>query len=112
MNVLRIEKRDDGWWIANVPSSQADSAGDLGYGPYLTRKQAVEDKRGLEQFFREQGQDGPVLETSLSPAMTPAADAPDEEPATALACEPSRGGRKRHIKSAPGQKLLPGFEPE
>ena len=115
MNVLRIEKRDDGWWIANVAPGPTGSASDTGYGPYGTRKLAEEDKRGLEQFFREHCDDAPVRETSLShlpESLAVEAPAAGQESATTLACEPSRLGRRRHIKSTPGQKLLPGFEPE
>jgi len=115
MNVLRIEKRADGWWLANVPPGQAGSASDIGYGPYRTRKQAEEDQRGLEQFFREHCDDAPAHETSLPQLPEPMvvkASAPDQEPATTLAYEPARLGRRKHIKSAPGQQLLPGFEPE
>ena len=115
MNVLRIEKREDGWWIANVPPGQADSARDTGYGPYRTRKQAEEDQRGLEQFFREHGDDAPAHETAIPPLPEPMAvkaSAPDQDSATTLVWEPVRLGRRKHIKSSPGQQLLPGFEPE
>ncbi len=115
MNVLRIEKREDGWWLANVTPGQADNASDTGYGPYRTRKQAEADQRGLELFFREHGGDAPTHEASLPQLPEPTAvksSAPDQEAATTLACEPARLGRKKHIKSAPGQQLLPGFEPE
>ena len=114
MNVLRIEKREDGWWLANVTPGQADNASDTGYGPYTTRKQAEADQRGLEQFFQEHGDDAPTHETSLPQLLEPKAvksSVPDQAAAT-LACEPARLGRKKHIKSAPGQQLLPGFEPE
>jgi len=39
---VKLVKRDDGWWIAEVPGG-----GDC--GPYATKAEADEDRRGLER---------------------------------------------------------------
>jgi len=42
-----VVRRDDGWWIINLPSSDSEC------GAYDTRKQAEEDLRGLRRFYQE-----------------------------------------------------------
>jgi hypothetical protein len=42
---MRTEQRDDGWWITGVPDAPD-------CGPYETRKEADQNKRGLARFFR------------------------------------------------------------
>ena len=42
MSKLKIEKRDDGYWITGYPGSED-------CGPYATKGEADEDRRGLER---------------------------------------------------------------
>lgn len=39
----KLERRDDGWWITGMRSDDA--------GPYRTREEADDDRRGLERFW-------------------------------------------------------------
>jgi len=43
---MKITKREDGWWIIEIPSPGGEEA-----GPYDTRKEATEDMRGLKRGF-------------------------------------------------------------
>ena len=52
--MMRIVKRDNGWWIIGVPSAVAGSERYTDCGPYRTRADAADDKLGLERFFRAQ----------------------------------------------------------
>lgn len=49
---MRVERRDDGWWIVDAPPYEVDGAIFTSYGPYATRAEAREDKAGLSEFFR------------------------------------------------------------
>jgi len=42
---MKIVRRNDGWWIAEVPECKD-------CGPYDTKAEAQDDKRGLEAFFK------------------------------------------------------------
>jgi hypothetical protein len=42
---LKVEQREDGWWVTGQPEGEWDC------GPYSTRKEADEDRQGLERFF-------------------------------------------------------------
>lgn len=46
MNSLTLEKRKDGWWVVGGPSGVADM------GPYTTKGEADEDRRGVERWIR------------------------------------------------------------
>lgn len=39
----KLERRDDGWWIVDRRSEN--------HGPYKTRDEADDDRRGLERFW-------------------------------------------------------------
>jgi hypothetical protein len=72
----------------------------------------LEDKRGLARFLREHGThaagEGP---RPHAPAPESAqADSGSPGLAPVMLEEPRPGWRRRRVKSAPGQKLLPGFE--
>ena len=43
-----VEERDDGWWI--IPNKTWD-CGEL--GPYDTKKEAEDDRRGINRFYRQ-----------------------------------------------------------
>lgn len=49
---MRTEKRPDGWWIVNCPPGVA-AEGFPGVGPYRTRQEAEDDRRGLERCLRD-----------------------------------------------------------
>jgi hypothetical protein len=110
--IMRIQKQDDGWWIVEVPSIEATRVSYASCGPYATKAQALEDKRGLERFLREHGAH-PAGEGSRphdpAPQMAQA-DTASVGRAPPLPEEPRPGWRRKRVKSAPGQKLLPGFE--
>lgn len=40
------EQRDDGWWITDVPPGVEEM------GPYFTKAQAEEDRRGVERTLK------------------------------------------------------------
>lgn len=42
---MKVVRRNDGWWIVDVPESED-------CGPYDTQREAVEDLRGLERTER------------------------------------------------------------
>jgi len=42
---MRICKRNDGWWIVDIPDGEP-------CGPYDTQAEAMDDMRGLRRFFR------------------------------------------------------------
>lgn len=42
---LKLTKREDGWWITNMPEGCEEC------GPYKTRAEAADDKHGLENTF-------------------------------------------------------------
>ena len=46
MGLLKIIHKDDGWWITG-----ADEDADC--GPYATKREAEEDKPGLERFWND-----------------------------------------------------------
>jgi hypothetical protein len=41
---MKLVKRDDGWWITDVPDSED-------CGPYATRPEAKDDMDGLQRTF-------------------------------------------------------------
>jgi hypothetical protein len=43
---MQVTKKSDGWWIVNVPDTVTEC------GPYDTRAEAEDDRRGLERTFR------------------------------------------------------------
>lgn len=43
---MELQKRPDGWWIINVPDSVTEC------GPYATRAEAAETRRGLAYTFK------------------------------------------------------------
>lgn len=43
---MKAKKLDGRWWLINVPDSVTE------YGPYDTRAEAEESKRGLERTFK------------------------------------------------------------
>ena len=47
MEALSLKKYDDGWWI--VDPNNKDVAE---YGPYDTKAEAEDDKRGIERFWK------------------------------------------------------------
>jgi hypothetical protein len=44
---MKTVRRNDGWWIVDLPDSDPEC------GPYVTRKEADDDLRGLKRFYRE-----------------------------------------------------------
>lgn len=43
---LKLEKKEDAWWIVDPTGELED------HGPYFIRKEADEDRRGLERWLR------------------------------------------------------------
>lgn len=107
--MMRIAKRDDGWWIIGIPSSEAGSDRASHCGPYRTKAEAADDRLGLERFFREH----PVCETCL-PGFTPRPTPPKKRAShwliKSLEFKPPKFPRPRQFKSSPRQRMLPGFE--
>jgi hypothetical protein len=48
---MRPVKKKDGWWITDTPEGED-------FGPYATQKEAAEDLRGLERFYKYHNQKG------------------------------------------------------
>jgi hypothetical protein len=48
---MRITRRDGEWWIEEVPPYVVDETEHSSCGPYRTRKEAEDDKKGLEISF-------------------------------------------------------------
>lgn len=44
---MELVKRWDGWWIVEIPDSVTEA------GPYDTKAEAEEDRRGLERAFKK-----------------------------------------------------------
>jgi hypothetical protein len=47
---LRVEKREDGWWVTGHEDETTDC------GPYPTKKEAEDDRQGLERFWNYENQ--------------------------------------------------------
>jgi|GEM_PF-1409195 len=107
--MMRIAKRDDGWWITNVPASEASGQRFSDCGPYRTKAEAADDKQGLERFFREH----PVREPHL-PGF-PRRPTPPRKRAShwfdkSLEFKPPKFRKPKRCRYCPRQQLLPGFE--
>ncbi|HPM80131.1 MAG TPA: hypothetical protein PLF81_05500 [Candidatus Anammoximicrobium sp.] len=106
---MRIQRQQDGWWITDVPCYQADGSGGTRCGPYATKADALDDKRGLERFFREQ----PVTDAPRTSFLQ--SGIPDRQKSRHWLAQSTAFRRLpllpvRHIPSSPGQKMLPGME--
>jgi hypothetical protein len=105
---MRIIKRDNGWWIIDVPSSLAGPERFTSCGPYETKAAAADDKLGLERFFSEQ----PVGESPLPGFPPPPLPSPHRAThwlARSLEFKPLRSSKPKARKCAPEQLTLPGF---
>ena len=50
---LRLEQRMDGWWITGIPDASCPEN-----GPYTTKAEAMEEKRGHERFWERWYREG------------------------------------------------------
>ena len=106
---MRIEKREDGWWITGVTPYRVDDVVHDAYGPYATKAAAQDDLEGLTSFFEQH----PEL-TSAPPLLE--VGNVEERQYTAhwfvksLAYRPAMPRCPRSVKSSPGQRRLPGME--
>jgi hypothetical protein len=106
---MRIEKRNDGWWIVGAPPYEVDGVVHDAYGPYATKAAAQDDREGLESFFAahpEYGDAPPLLEVG---------DVQERQYAThwfvrSLKFQPLRPLQRRPLRPSPGQQTLPGME--
>ena len=48
---MEVVKRTDGWWILDVPDSND-------CGPYDTRSEAEDDRRGISRCFKYEDREG------------------------------------------------------
>jgi len=56
---LEIKRRGRAWWVTGI-----EVAGDdLGMGPYDTKAEAVDDRRGVERFYRTEARRKPRTRT-------------------------------------------------
>lgn len=107
--MMRIVKRDDGWWIIGVPAAVAGGERHTDCGPYRTKADAADDKLGLERFFRAH----PVGEVCL-PGF-PVRRAAQTRSSShwfvkSLEFKPPKLRKPRRFKYSPRQRMLPGFE--
>lgn len=108
MAKMRVQRNDEGWWIIDVPSYYVEGTPYTSCGPYATKAAAVDDKQGLAKFYLSHP------EYALPSAAEGAALRPERKYADhwfvkSLAYKPPRLHPPKHIKSSPGQMLLPGF---
>lgn len=107
--MMRIAKRDNGWWIIDVPSSVAGGERFTSCGPYATKAGAADDMLGLERFFCEH----PVSETCLPgfpQRPTPSKSRASHWLIRSLEFKPLKFRKPKPFKYSPRQKMLPGFE--
>lgn len=48
---MKLERRSDGWWIVRLPP-------DEDCGPYATKAEAEDGRRGLERFWKHRSEPG------------------------------------------------------
>ncbi|MFV1968705.1 MAG: hypothetical protein ACC628_25080 [Pirellulaceae bacterium] len=106
---MRIEKRNDGWWIAGIAPYRVDGVVYDAYGPYPTKAAAQEDVQGLESFFEQHP------ELTAAPPLLEAGDVQERQYTAhwfvkSLAYRPPSPPQHRPLKSSPGQRRLPGME--
>jgi len=46
---MKLEHRRDGWWITGVPEYSLDGSVHREYGPYGTKAEAEDDRRGVQR---------------------------------------------------------------
>ena len=46
MSKMKVVKKDDGWWVTNIPDTVTEN------GPYDSRPEAVETRDGLARLFK------------------------------------------------------------
>jgi hypothetical protein len=108
---MRIQRQEDGWWIVDVPCYEADGSSCTNCGPYATKADAIDDKRGLERFFREYPATD-VRRPSFLQGGIPDGKKTRHWFAQSTAFRRLRLLPVKHIQSSPGQKMLPGMEPD
>lgn len=106
---MRIIKREDGWWIIDVPSSADGGERFTDCGPYATKADAAEDQLGLERFFVEHPVCDPHLPGIPEPSYLPL-NRPAHWLAKSLQFKPSRLSKPKPRKDSPRQMTLPGFD--
>ncbi|MHB8971031.1 MAG: hypothetical protein ACYC3X_22600 [Pirellulaceae bacterium] len=52
MTTLRTARQSDGWWILDVPEYCVNGETCTSCGPYATKADADDDRRGLQRFYR------------------------------------------------------------
>lgn len=108
---MRIQRQADGWWIVDVPCAATDGSGGTRCGPYATKADAADDKRGLERFFREH----PVTDVprpSFLQSGKPESKTARHWLTQSMAFRRLPLSPVRHVPSSRGQKMLPGMETE
>ena len=45
---MKVEQRNGKWWVVDIPDTISEA------GPYKTRAEAEQDRRGMEAFFRHE----------------------------------------------------------
>jgi hypothetical protein len=53
---MKLTKRHDGWHITGIAPYHVDGERFDTYGPYSTKSEADDDRRGLARFYREYSQ--------------------------------------------------------
>jgi hypothetical protein len=107
---MRITKRNNGWWIIDVPSSLVGGERFTSCGPYATKAAAADDKLGLERFFDEHPVCDPQLPGFPPPPLPPSGSRPSHWFIRSLEFKPLRLSKPKPTKYSSGQMTLPGFE--
>jgi hypothetical protein len=53
---MKTVKQSDGWWIVDVPNYRVDEDVFTSCGPYRSKAEADDDRRGLSDFYRRHPQ--------------------------------------------------------
>ena len=106
---MKLERQSDGWWIVGVPPYTVDGVTCDTCGPYPTKADALDDMRGLTEFFDRHPEYTPA------PPLLEVGEVREGTYAShwfvkSLAYRPPRLGRVRRPKSSPGQMTLPGMD--
>ena len=107
--MMRIAKRDNGWWIIDVPSTVAGGERFTNCGPYATKAAPRMTSWDWSVFF--------ASIRCVKPAcpVFPQRPTPPKSRAThwfirSLEFKPLKFRKPKPFKYSPRQKMLPGFE--
>ena len=91
---MQLEKRPDGWWIVGVPMYRVNGESCDACGPYKTRDEAEDDRRGLVRFWEDNPQYRVDELATVNDCEQVVAEDTQDEPVTVTSCDvPTPSGR-------------------